>query len=317
VAQVGPVQLRRAVTSASYLSQSSPVLHFGLGSAGAIDRLDVRWRGDRVATYTNLSAGKRWIITEGDPAPREDDRHPASAPESAGADRDRTLAFWDRQHAAMQALKVEHDLPKATRLFREALALDPAHEDAHYYLGDTLRMQGDAAGALAEYETLTRLNPQSHRGFARWGTLRAMASTSPADLAAAEAALEKAHRLNPEETGALLALGEVALMRGDRPLAAERLAAVCRTNPRASGGLFLLGYLKWKQGDTAGAKEMLGKVRQALGPEWKPAGSTAEGDVAAKHYSESTPLARFWEAWNGVAEPRAAFAALDGYLKRL
>ncbi len=317
VAQVGPVQLRRAVTSASYLSQSSPVLHFGLGSAGAIDRLDVRWRGDRVATYTKLSAGKRWIITEGDPAPREDDRRPASAPESASADRDRTLAFWDRQHAAMQALKVEHDLPKATRLFREALALNPAHEDAHYYLGDTLRMQGDAAGALAEYETLTRLNPQSHRGFARWGTLRAMTSTSPADLAAAEAALEKAHRLNPEETGALLALGEVALMRGERPLAAERLAAVCRTNPRASGGLFLLGYLKWKQGDTAGAKEMLGKVRQALGPEWKPAGSTAEGDVAGKHYSESTPLARFWEAWNGVAEPRAAFAALDGYLKRL
>jgi enediyne biosynthesis protein E4 len=317
IAQVGPLQLRRGLTSASYLSQSSAVLHFGLGTAGAIDRLDVRWRGDGVAAYATLSAGKRWIITEGDPAPREDDRRPAGAAESASADRDRTLAFWDRQHAAMQALKVDHDLPKATRLFREALALDPAHEDAHYYLGDVLRMQGDAAGALAEYETLTRLNPQSHRGFARWGTLRAMTSTSPADLAAAEGALEKAHRLNPEETGALLALGEVALMRGERPLAAERLAAVCRTNPRASGGLFLLGYLKWTQGDTAGAKEMLGKVRQALGPEWKPAGSTAEGDVAATHYSESTPLARFWEAWNGVAEPRAAFAALDGYLKRL
>jgi enediyne biosynthesis protein E4 len=316
VAQIGNIRMSRGVTSASYLSQSSSVLHYGLGAATGIDRLDVRWRGARVATYTNLSAGKRWVITEGDPVAHEETvRTTASAPDAA-SERDRTVAFWDHHHAAMQALKVEHDLPKATRLFREALALNPTHEDAHYYLGDALRMQGDVNGALAEYETLTRLNPQSHRGYARWGTLRAMSASSPAELAAAEAALDKAHRLNPEETGALLALGEVALMRGNRSAATDRLAAACRTNPRASGGFFLLGYISWKQRDVAGAAALLNKARQALGPEWKPTGSTAEGDVAKKQYAESTPLARFSETWNGAADPRTAFAALDAYLRR-
>ena len=313
IAHVGAVQLRRAVTSASYLSQSTSVLHYGLGSATSIDRLDVRWRGDRIATYANLTAGHRWVITEGDPRPAL-----APAPSSTQkTDRDRLVAFWARQHAAMQALKVERDIPKATRLFREALSLNPAHEDAHYYLGHCLAVQGDVPGALAQYEELTRLNPQSHRGFARSGTLRAMTARSRSDLAAAEAALDRAHRLNPEETGALLALGEVALMRNRRAIAAQRLAAACRTNPRAVGGVFLLGYLRWKQGDDAGARQQLERARQALGPEWKPAGTTAEGDVAMKAYTEATPLARFWETWDGAATPRAAYARLDAYLKRI
>ena len=313
IAHVGPVTLRRGVTSASYLSQSSSVLHYGLGAATAIERLEVRWRGDRVATYTNLAAGRRWVITEGDPQAAV----VSAAPAPQAADQNRIVVFWQRQHSAMQALKVEHDVPKATRLFREALSLNPAHEDAHYYLGDCLAAQGDITGALAQYAELTRLNPQSHRGLSRWGTLRAMTARSPADLAAAEAAIEKAHRLNPEETGALLALGEVALMRGRRALAAERLSAACRTNPRAAGGFFLLGYMRWKQDDLAGAKQQLAKARQALGPEWKPAGSTAEGDAAGKQYAESTPLARFWETWDGAATPATAYARIDAYMKRI
>lgn len=315
VAYVGPLALRRAVTSASYLSQSSTVLHYGLGTATGIDRLDVRWRGDRVATYTGLAAGRRWILTEGDPVPREAEPANGSAAQAVTTDRERAVAFWDRHRAAMQALKVERDLPKATRLFRAALALDPSHEDAHYYLGDCLASQGDVAGALAEYAELTRLNPQSQRGYSRWGTLRAMTAASARDLAAADEALDKAHRLNPEETGALLALGEVALLGGRDRLAADRLGDACRTNPRAAGGLFLLGYLQWKKGDAAGAVRRLEAAREALGPDWKPSGATAEGDAAAKHYTESTPLARFWAAWNGDAAPATAYADLDAYLR--
>jgi hypothetical protein len=35
----------------------------------------------------------------------------------------------------MNAMKVENDNPKAIALFREAFALNPSHEDSHYYLG--------------------------------------------------------------------------------------------------------------------------------------------------------------------------------------
>ncbi len=328
IAQAGNVTLRRAVTSASYLSQSTAVLHFGLGAAASIDRLDVHWRGATVSTYGPLAAGKRWEMTEGEPVPTEKvaGTFPEKVPgtfggrsvPTGGSEREKIAAFWDKQRAAMQALKVEKNLTKAIALFREALALDPDHEDARYYLATCLAAQGDAEGALAEYARLTRGNPRSHRGFQAWGTLRAATARSAADLEAAEAALTKAHDLNPEETGALLTLGEVALLRGQAPLAEKRLKAACQTNARATGGLFLLGYLQWKRGDVSGATERLQKARAALGPDWKPKGATAEGDVKAAGLSESsTPLSRFWEQWDGHATATTAYRSLDTYLRRV
>jgi tetratricopeptide (TPR) repeat protein len=328
VAHVGPIQFRRAVSGgSSYLSQSSAVLHVGLGTAMSIDRLDVRWRGDQVSSYGNLAAGHVWEITEGDPAPHDRARPVAHADEPSAnqssrartgmTDRERQAGFWDRERAAMRAFEVERNLPRAAALFREALTFDPTHEDARYYLAATLAAQGDVEGALGEYEALTRINPQSHRGFARWGTLRAATARTPRDLAAAEAALMQAYRLNPEETGALLTLGEISLMRRQPALAAERLRAACRTNARAVGGLFLLGYLRWKQGDADGARDELAQARRALGPDWKPAGATAEGDVAGAARPDATPLSRFWQAWDGGEAPAQAYATLDQFLRKL
>jgi Tfp pilus assembly protein PilF len=317
VAQVGPVRMRRAVTSASYLSQSTSVLHFGLGSAQAVDRLTVRWRGNVVTEYGPLAAGRRWEITEGDPTPREVAPASSSPPQAGAAamdDRQRVVAFWERQRAAMQALKVEKNDAKAAGLFREALALDPAHEDTRYYLATSLAAQGDTDGALAEYKELTRVNARSHRGIAGWGRLRAMTFRTAADLAAAEDALTRAHDLNPEETGTLLVLAEIALMRGDRRLAEQRLEAACQANPRAAGGLFLLGYLQWKAKNPERARQYLDRARQALGPDWKPAGTTAEGDVRGATRPESTPLSRFWDEWDGSPALPAAYTRLDAYL---
>jgi Tfp pilus assembly protein PilF len=309
VAHAGDVTLRRTVDNGSYLSQSSSVVHFGLGGAAQIDRVEVHWPGGAVTTYGPLAADRRWQMTEGRPAAEE--LH-ARAAIGVMSDRDRVVAFWDRQRAGMQALKVEKNPAKAAGLFRDALALDPAHEDAHYYLATSLAAQGKTDEALAEYETLTRINPGSHRGFTAWGTLRAVTARSDADLAAAERSLESAHRLNPEETGALLVLGEVALLRGANATAEQRLKAACQTNARSVGGLFLLGYIAWKHGDTGGAKARLTSARAALGPEWKPKGATAEGDVKGGSLSDSTtPLSRYWEQWDGTPSPAAAYRALD------
>jgi tetratricopeptide (TPR) repeat protein len=320
-ASVGDVTLRRAVTGASYLSQSTSVLHFGLGAATTIDRLTVRWRAGAVSEYGPLDAGIRWEITEGDPAPRKlavRGTAAASATTAAVAagERERIVKFWAMQRAAMHALKVEKDPAKAAGLFREALALDPAHEDSRYYLATSLAAQGDTGGALAQYQELIRLNDRSHRGLAGWGRLRAITSRQEKDLRQAEQALLKAYDLNPEETGTLLTLGEVALMRGDRRLAQRRLDAVAATNARSAGGLFLLGYVRWKAGDAQHAREALERARAALGPDWKPAGSTAEGDVlAGAPRPESTPLSRFWEQWDGRATLPSAYAAIDAHLK--
>jgi len=326
VAHVGEAALRRCVSGVSYLSQSSRTLHFGLGAATKVDRLEVRWHAGGTNLFKNLDADATYEITEGEGVPRKlvaagvrrltsGIRNGQSRVVPAVTDKQRTLDFWSRQRAAMNAMKVEKDNQKAIPLFREALVLDPAHEDSLYYLATCLASQGDTDGALAELAELKRLNSQSQRAFAQWGTLRALSAKSPADLQAAEESLARAHAINPEETGALLVLGEVALLRGETRLADERLAAACRTNPKAVGGFFLRGYLAWKRGDNIGATRFLEDTRTALGNEWQPRGATNEGDVKQKQHVEKTPLTCFWDGWDGSAEPARCFDKLDKHLQ--
>ena len=332
IAHVGGATLRRSVSSVSYLSQSSHTLHFGLGLATKVDRLEVRWPSGGTNIFENLEAGAMWEITEGESTPKQfvaagatglasqirkqepAVQHSGNFRAPAATDKSRLLEFWNQQRAAMKAMKVENDFPKAIPLFRAALAVDPQHEDSHYYLAHCLAAQGDVTHALAQLEELQRLNPQSHRAFQQWGCLRAISAASDADLAAAEKSLERAHALNPEETGALLVLGEVALLRGDVTKAEERLSAACRSNPKAVGGFFLCGYLAWKRGENAAAIQLLEDTRTALGKDWQPKGATSEGDVQRKQHVENSPLARYWETWDGISEPANTYAALDARL---
>lgn len=336
IAHVGGTALRRSVSSVSYLSQSSRTLHFGLGAATKVDRLEVRWHAGTTNFFDNLDADATYEITEGEATARQlpvrspgfsrstgsdghgvmpdQTREPAKAGTPNG-DKQRTLDFWNKQRAAMNAMKVEKDNAKAILLFREALALNPTHEDSLYYLAACLASQGDTDGALAQLAQLKRDNPQCQRAFAQWGTLRAMSAKSPADLQAAEDSLARAHAINPEETGALLVLGEVALLCGDTTLADQRLADACRTNPKAVGGFFLRGYLAWKRGENAQAEKLLQDTRAALGKDWQPKGATSEGDVQRKQHVEQSPLACYWESWDGSADPAKAYAALDARLR--
>ena len=230
------------------------------------------------------------------------------------ADRDRLVAFWTKQRAGMDALKKDKDCPSAIALFREALVLDPTHGDSRYYLGTCLATLGEYDEALAQLDELRQRDPMSLRAHKQYGVLRAMLAEGDEDLQAAQAALARAHEINSEATGALLVLGEVALLLGDHSVAAEHLEHACRTNPKAVGGFFLRGYITWLEGDEAAATELLETARAALGPEWKPEGAVAEGDVKERMHTEATPLSTFWEAWDGGSEPAVVFAALAEHL---
>ncbi len=320
VAHVGPDRLRRAVSPASYLSQSSTVVHFGLGAAKAVDRLDIRWPDGRTSSIGPLAANRTWEVRQGETEAREvaravpapDSSLPVAPPQD---ERARALAFWTTQRQAMRALKVEKDMRQAVALLRRALEYDPTHEDSRYYLATSLAALGDTEAALEELDALRTRNANSHRAWSRWGVLRAQAARSARDLADAEVSLERARAINPEETGALLALREIALLRGDRAAAESRLRAACATNPRASGGWFLLGYLHWTRHDPAGAVDQLKRARGSLAPDWKPRGATAEGDVEAQAHEDVTPLSRFLDGWDGSDRPVHAYADLDRYLR--
>ena len=324
IARVGKDTLRRTVGSSSYLSQDSRRVHFGIGRATKIDALEVRWLGSKAETWSNIEANRVWDVNEGDSELRPF-RTTGNAVPTAGAavpasavktpSKAEIVQFWDKERAAMDAMKREKDCVRAAQLFREALALNPLHEDSHYYLANCLDAQGDTTGAIAELETLARINPSSHRAWQRRGVVLAASAKSPSQWAAAEDSIHRALKLNPEETGTLLLLGEIGLLRGDLPGAERSFHSACQANPRAVGGLFFGAYVAWKRHDRVTAAQLLAAAKKARGPEWKPVGSVAEGDVKRRMDRDAGLLAPFWQQWPGTLELDAAFARLDSYLQ--
>jgi enediyne biosynthesis protein E4 len=53
----------------SYLSASDPRLHFGLGSASTVNRVEVTWPSGHKDVYDNLTADSAYRLREGDPKP--------------------------------------------------------------------------------------------------------------------------------------------------------------------------------------------------------------------------------------------------------
>jgi tetratricopeptide (TPR) repeat protein len=316
--------LRRAVNSVSYLSQSSRTLHFGLAGAEQAEEVEVRWPGGGRELWRSLAANAVWELTAGAPAARKLERTESpgrvdfagAGPERtriarSAQDRARLAEFWRAQRAGMDAMKKDGDPRAAIEHFRAALAIDPGHEDSIYYIGNCLAEIGETEAALAAFRELTSRNPLSHRAHKRWGTLRAMTARSADDEAAAVRALERAVEINPEETGALQVLGEIALIGGQRELARERLELVVRTNAQPAQALFLLAFLSWGDGDDRRAMALLERSWRARGKDWKPTGASAEGETGKKMYTEATPLQRAVDAWDGRAAPAVAFRDLS------
>lgn len=62
----GKKMIDEVTAGASYASQNSFVLHFGLGDAEAIDRMVVRWPNGLVEEYGQLAANATYQFTEGE-----------------------------------------------------------------------------------------------------------------------------------------------------------------------------------------------------------------------------------------------------------
>ena len=202
-----------------------------------------------------------------------------SGREAAATDprREAVRAFWEKLHAATGA-RMRRDCAAASALYEEALALDPRHEDALYYLGQCRRELADPVAARTAFERLVDANPASVRGHLALGAL--LASPDPAepmDLAAAEAHLRRAHAINGEETGPVLRLGEVLLVSGRAGEAHEWFEAALRTNPKSVEAAFLAGFVAWDagSGDAAGLAR---RVRDAATIDAPVKGVLSEGD---------------------------------------
>ncbi len=311
----GRRQLRELGVGSSYLSQHAPEVRFGLGpdaGPGTVD-LTIRWPGGERATVAGVPIDQRVVIAEGEDgwrpaaggaaaaaagggngAPAALAVVPAGAPAGAAVpqlaggtpahfgpqDPAARVRFWELQRAAVAAMKQEGDCDKAAALFREALAIDPAHEDALFGLAGCRIEQGDYAAALAPLETLVAQSPQSLRGHLQIGAIHASPDAGALfDLAAAEHAYATAVAINPEESGALLQLGATALAAGDAAQAAEALSQARRLNPQAVIAPYLLGYLAWQAGDEATAATELQRAVELSRDSQPTLPAPAEGDT--------------------------------------
>jgi hypothetical protein len=61
----GVTQTGEIHSGGSYISQNDLRLHFGLGSATTVDRVEVRWPSGNVDTFGPLSADNFYAVLEG------------------------------------------------------------------------------------------------------------------------------------------------------------------------------------------------------------------------------------------------------------
>jgi tetratricopeptide (TPR) repeat protein len=247
----GAVQAREVGAQSSYLSQNSPVAHFGLGEISEIDSLEIRWPAGGRQVFQDLSVDQIVRVVEGS-EPVLVSRGPGDGTEGGEA-REMVLRFWELYRSATRH-RIEGRPREAADEYARALQLRPDHWDGWYYRGNLLFELNDFDGAREAWERLVDLNPSSARGHTQLGVLHACFERGQFDLEAAEARFQRALDINKEETGPLLWLGKTALMRGDLPGARDYLETLLRSNVESSEAHYLNGYVAWKEGATAEAE---------------------------------------------------------------
>jgi tetratricopeptide (TPR) repeat protein len=162
--------------------------------------------------------------------------------------------FWELYQRATD-LRLKGQWEVAAGQYQQALAIDGGHEDALYYLGNAFFELGRFQEAIDAWKRLIETNPnQSSRAHAQLGMLYSCgAPGTPFDLDQAERELHLALAINKEESGPVIKLGEVALLKGERKQALEYLSDGRNLNFKSVQANYLIGYLKWAAGDAAGA----------------------------------------------------------------
>jgi tetratricopeptide (TPR) repeat protein len=249
----------------SYLSQHAVgELAFGLGSARSVDRIEVLWPDGTREEAGPFPADSLITWMRGEPPraaplpgkPRAEDQKPPP---------DVQRRFYAlRDEAGTLRLAGEHE--RAVELYRAALGLWPAHADCLYYLANALVALGREREALAALEELVAFHPMQSAGWVQLGRLR-LPGGDPAldDLDAARQAFERAHELNREESGPVVRLGEVALLRGRLDEARRLLADAAAMNPKSAEALYLGGKAAWLAGDRQRASDLLARARSVAG----------------------------------------------------
>ena len=258
-------------------------------------------------------------------------RGEATATAPAGSPASDARQFWAAYHAASRHRSKGH-LDQAVVAYAQALQLRPNHEDSLYYLGNCYLEQGAFDRAQEAYRRLIAVNPQgSSRGYMQLALTHAsLAPGAPFDLAEAKRLFQLALDVDPD-SGALLGLGEVALLEGDFAAAADALRRAGDDNQMSVAVPYLLGYLAFRRGDRAAAWKAFNAAVERVVLKKPAVNWTEEGDVKADPALRWRALARqsvlgdHWlrvrayakDAGPGEADMAREYRALDAALRPL
>lgn len=147
--------------------------------------------------------------------------------------------------------------------FEKAVAADPAHGDARYYLATALARAEQPREAVGHLEVLLRAQPR-HAGATR---LRALLAFALGDHRQAAMELAKAIALGAAEPELFYHLAEAREQAGDVAGAIQALEELVAGTPSAWEAYIRLGRLAGKAGRTAEARKYLQAASYM--PEWR------------------------------------------------
>ena len=109
------------------------------------------------------------------------------------------------------------------------------------------------------------------------------------DLTRAEAEFRRALEINREETGPLLHLGEIALVRGNLADARYYLDAVIGANSGSVEAHLLKGYVAWRAGDPKQAAALFARAVELARPPEPAVAVSGEGDTKRGQAPQAVP----------------------------
>jgi predicted TPR repeat methyltransferase len=163
------------------------------------------------------------------------------------------------------------DHPAALAAFQKVLELMPDSADGYYNIGFTQEKLGNSDAALAAYSKAVELRPDYYEALVALSNVHNLRK----DYQAAMEALSKALELRPAEPTSLYNLGAIAMNAGDIPAAQQAFEKLIAVNPEHAAAHFQLGMVFVNQAKNDEAVQHLEKYL-ALEPSGQHA-TTAQG----------------------------------------
>jgi tetratricopeptide (TPR) repeat protein len=218
-----------------------------------------------------------------------------NALEKSLLEKEKIRQFWEEYRTATE-YRIDGHLERAMEKYQAALKLNEHHEDALYYLGNMHLKLNQLEEAKNAWQRLAEVNPASTRAYIQLGNLYLRHEEAALfNIDSAEAAFQQALKINSEESGTSIGMGQIALLKEQWNEARKYFDDVLKSNFKSVEACFANGYVAWKTGNHPEALAMFTKAVEHARPQDSPAKVSGEGDTKAGNMLGETRYASLFQ----------------------